>query len=36
MGLTFSIMIVNLHRIHKLKKDALIKNEYIKSLIEKG
>ncbi len=30
MGLTFSIMIVNLHRIHKLKKDALIKNEYIK------
>ena len=30
MGLTFSIMIVNMHRIHKLKKDALIKNEYIK------
>jgi len=30
MGLTFSIMLVNLHRIHKLKKDVLIKNEYNK------
>ena len=30
MGLTFSIMVVNLHRIHKFKKDVLIKNEYIK------
>ena len=43
MGLTFSIMIVNLHRIHKLKKEPvqylqrsniIVKNSFIHRLLD--